>query len=97
MMLHTNSAKSTSYCLVLTSKGDLEQILNNIINELTQQSPGSYINIGNLGGTFQKQYGKPITEQMKCLQLNSTFIKFLQSCSSLKLKKTEKGWEVTTS
>ena len=81
----------------INSKADLELVIKNIINELTQQSPGSYINIGNLGGTFKNQYGKPISEQMKSLQLNGTFLKFLQSCSSLKLKKTEKGWEVTTS
>lgn len=80
----------------INSKADLEQVLNNILNQLTQQSPGSYINISNLGSIFNKQYGKPITEQMKSLQINGTFLKFLQSCSSLKLKEVAKGWEVAT-
>ncbi|MBH8578202.1 NYN domain-containing protein [Nostocaceae cyanobacterium CENA369] len=78
----------------ITSKADLEQALKYIINELTKQSPDSYINIGNLGSSFKQQYGKPITEQIKSLQLSGNFIKFLQSCSSFNLKQTEQGWKV---
>jgi predicted RNase H-related nuclease YkuK (DUF458 family) len=76
------------------SKADLEQVLKNIISELTIHSPGSYINIGPLGSQFKKQYGKPITEQIKSLQLNGNFIKFVQSRNCFQLRKTPKGWEI---
>lgn len=78
----------------INSKADLEQSLQDIVNELTMKSHKSYINIGILNNKFQQQYGKSITEQIKTLQINGKFLKFLQSCSSLELKQTEKGWEV---
>ncbi|MBU7582594.1 MAG: NYN domain-containing protein [Nostoc sp. TH1S01] len=78
----------------ITSKVDLEQALKNIIHKLTSTSPGSYINIGFLGTEFQQQYGKPITAQIKSLQLSGNFIKFLQSCSSFQLKQVPKGWQI---
>ncbi|RCJ22224.1 hypothetical protein A6770_30000 [Nostoc minutum NIES-26] len=89
-----SSTKASPVLSSITSKADLEQALKNIINELTKQSPGSYINIGNLGSSFKQQYGKPITEQIKSLHLSGNFIKLLQSCSSFSLKQIEKGWEV---
>ncbi len=61
----------------INSKADLEQALNHLINELTIESPGSYISIAILGTKFNHQYGKSITEQIKSLQINSSFINFL--------------------
>lgn len=78
----------------INSKADLEQALQNIVNNLTKKSPQSHVNIGTLNSKFQQQYGKSITEQIKALQISGKFLKFLQSCSSLELKQTEKGWEV---
>ncbi|ALF52743.1 hypothetical protein ACX27_07565 [Nostoc piscinale CENA21] len=78
----------------INSKADLEQALKNIIYQLTSNSPGNYIDIGTLGSEFKQQYDKPITEQIKSLQLSGNFIKFLQSCSSYQLKQTAKGWQI---
>ncbi|MBD2435954.1 NYN domain-containing protein [Nostoc sp. FACHB-110] len=78
----------------MATKVDLEQALKQIINELTNHTPGSYINIGPLGSQFKEQYGKPITEQIKSLQLSGNFLKFLQSCKSFQLRKSTKGWEI---
>ncbi|MBE9051788.1 hypothetical protein IQ243_15430 [Nostocales cyanobacterium LEGE 11386] len=47
-----------------------------------------------LGDEFKQRYGKPITEQIKCLQMNGNFIKFLRWCNSFDLKQTAKGWQV---
>jgi hypothetical protein len=78
----------------INSKADLEQVLKKIVSELTKKSSKSHINIAILASQFNQQYARPITEQMKCLQLSGNFIKFLQSCSSLNLKQTENKWEV---
>ncbi|MCC5638476.1 NYN domain-containing protein [Nostoc sp. CHAB 5844] len=78
----------------IATKLDLEHALKNIIIKLTINSPGSYIDIGPLGSEFKQQYGKPITEQIKSLQLSGNFIKFLQSCSSFQLRQTSKGWQI---
>ncbi|BBD59974.1 hypothetical protein NIES2109_27670 [Nostoc sp. HK-01] len=78
----------------ISTKLQLEQVLNNIVSKLTSKSPGSHININLVGGEFKQQYGKSITKQIKSLQLSGSFIKFLQSCTSFKLKQTPKGWEI---
>lgn len=78
----------------IATKLDLEQALKKIINELTIHSPGSYVNIGTLGSQFKQHYGKPITEQIKSLQLSGNFLKFFQSCNSFQLRETAKGWEI---
>ncbi|OCQ98399.1 hypothetical protein BCD64_13990 [Nostoc sp. MBR 210] len=78
----------------IKSKADLEQALKKIIHKLTNNSPGSYIDIGHLGSEFKQQYGKAITEQIKSLQLSGNFIKFLQSCSSYQLKQTGNSWQI---
>jgi len=78
----------------ITTKIDLETALKNIINELTINAPGSYVNIGPLGSQFKQEYGKPITAQIKSLQLTGNFLKFVQSCKSFQLRNTPKGWEI---
>ncbi|AFY31683.1 hypothetical protein Cal7507_1211 [Calothrix sp. PCC 7507] len=79
---------------IINSKADLEEVLKNLIKTLTIKSPISYVNVGLLSGKFNQQYGTPITQQLKCLQISGNFLKFLQSCSSFELKQTTKGWEV---
>lgn len=78
----------------IARKLDLEHALQNIIHQLTIHAPGSYVNIGLLGSQFKQQYGKPITEQIKSLQLTGNFLKFVQSCNSFQLRNTAKGWEI---
>lgn len=90
------SAVQPPLSLSIATQQDLEQALKNIIQKLTINSPGSYINIGPVGSEFKQQYGKPITEQIKSLQLSGNFIKFLQSCTSFQLQQTPKGWEIAT-
>ncbi len=78
----------------INSAADLETALKAILQELTIQSPASYIYIGLLAGGFNQRYGQPITEQIKSLKLNGNFLKFLQSCNSFNLEQTAKGWQV---
>ncbi|MFB2772007.1 NYN domain-containing protein [Pelatocladus sp. BLCC-F211] len=94
--INTIQQNSTSLSLVsnIKSKTDLEEALKQILIHLTIKSPGSYVDIGILGSKFSQQYGKSITEQIKSLQLNSNFIKFLQSSQTFEIKQTEKRWEV---
>ncbi|HLO84174.1 MAG TPA: NYN domain-containing protein [Nostocaceae cyanobacterium] len=79
----------------INSQEDLERILKDIMTELTTETPNSYIDISVLGSKFRQQYGKSITEQIKELKINGKYTKFLQSCSFLDLKQTNKGWEVS--
>ncbi|WP_235147939.1 MULTISPECIES: hypothetical protein [Fischerella] len=83
-------------CLMsqIKSKTDLEEALKQIIINLTIKAPGSYIDIGTLGSKFNQQYGKPITEQIKSLQISGGFIKFLKSSTIFVLKQKEKTWQV---
>ncbi|KOP26004.1 hypothetical protein AMR41_12110 [Hapalosiphon sp. MRB220] len=94
--INTIRQNSNSLSLVpdIKSKTDLEEALKQIIIDLTIQSPGSYVDLGILGSKFSQQYGKPITEQIKSLQLNGNFVKFLQSSQTFEIKQTEKRWEV---
>lgn len=78
----------------INSKTDLEQALKNIIKKLTIQSSNSYICVGILGSKFSQQHGKSITNQIKSLHLNGTFVNFLQSCNSFELQKTGDRWHV---
>jgi hypothetical protein len=78
----------------INSKEDLEQAIKNIMTELTVGNTNIYIDIGILGSKFRQQYGKSITEQIKELKINGKFTKFLQSCSFLDMRQTNRGWEV---
>lgn len=89
-----SSKVESEVLLSINSKADLEQALQNLINKLTIKSSKNSVDIGTLNSKFQQQYGKAITNQMKDLQITGKFLKFLQSCSSLELKQTAKGWEV---
>jgi hypothetical protein len=94
--METVQQNSVSSCLVsqIKSKADLEEALKQIIMNLIIKAPGSYVDIGTLGSKFNQQYGKPITDQIKSLQVSGGFIKFLKSSTIFVLKQTEKTWQV---
>ncbi|MBD2294352.1 NYN domain-containing protein [Anabaena sphaerica FACHB-251] len=81
----------------INSLSDLEQALKMILIELTQESHNSYVDIGILGIKFNQKYGKPITKQMKDLQISGSFVKFLQSCTSLQIQQKGNKYKVSPS
>jgi hypothetical protein len=81
--LNTHSSNTSSD---ISSASDLEQVIKVILAELTQAPKNDYVDVGILGVKFNQKYAKPITKQMKELQINGSFIKFLQSCSSFKIQ-----------
>ncbi|MEA5513297.1 NYN domain-containing protein [Nodularia sp. UHCC 0506] len=89
-----SSQNKSSLLSSINSAADLEKALKAILQELTIKSPASYIDISLLGTGFNQRYGQPITEQIKSLNLNGNFLKFLQSCKSFNLKKNGKSWQV---
>ncbi|WP_414549441.1 NYN domain-containing protein [Anabaena sp. CCY 0017] len=89
-----SSANKSPLLASINSAADLEKALKAILQELTIQSPASYIDISPLGVEFSQRYGKRINEQIKSLKLTGNFIKFLQSCKSFNLKQNGKSWQV---
>lgn len=91
----SNSSNSQSNFLSsINSQADLESALKKLLEELTKNHPTKYIDISILGTKFNQEHGKTITEQIKELKINTTYMKFLLSCSSLQLKQTDRKWEV---
>ncbi|TAE93512.1 MAG: NYN domain-containing protein [Oscillatoriales cyanobacterium] len=91
-----NHNQATSGTLTdINSLEDLEKALVKIVSDLTDNSPHNSVFLSNVGSEFHKQYGKQITQIIKEFNLGRKFPKFLQSCTSLELKKTEKGWQVS--
>ncbi|NJR22153.1 MAG: NYN domain-containing protein [Richelia sp. CSU_2_1] len=78
----------------INSLQDLESALVNIVRNLTTTSREKYVFLSNVGSEFHRLYAKQITQIIKEFNLGRKFPKFLESCSSLQLKKTEKGWLV---
>ncbi len=91
---HPSLNSRSSLLLTINSPASLEAAIGQMIRDLALKSSSNYVSVGILNSSFQQQYGKSITDQVKALQIGSKFLKFLQSCSSLELKPTEKGWEV---
>lgn len=81
----------------INSAADLEKALNMILTELTKTANNNYVDIGILGIKFHQQYGKPITKQMKELQISGSFIKFLQSCSSFQIQQKGNKYKIVPS
>ncbi|MBD2144255.1 NYN domain-containing protein [Sphaerospermopsis sp. FACHB-1194] len=81
----------------INSAADLEKALKMILTELTKAANNNYVDIGILGIKFHQQYGKPITKQMKELQINGSFIKFLQSCSSFQIQQKGNKFKIVPS
>lgn len=68
------------------SRLDLENSLSQLVLSLGKTTADGSVPIAILGSEFNKQFGKPITQVIKDLQLASSFIKFVRTCSGLKIK-----------
>jgi hypothetical protein len=79
----------------INSLEDLETAIVKIVGDLTGNSPANSVFLSNVGSEFHRQYGKQITQIIKEFNLSRKFPKFLQSCTSLQIKKAEKGWQVS--
>lgn len=79
----------------IKSPNDLEQWLVNILTTLTAKSSQKHISLEILGTEFNKQYRKPISTIIKGLNLDDSFLKFVQSCSSLKVDKKGAAYQVS--
>jgi hypothetical protein len=90
-----NSITVPSSLTDINSLEDLEIALVKIVGDLTDNSPKNSVFLSNVGSEFHRQYGKQITQIIKEFNLSRKFPKFLQSCTSLQLKKAEKGWQVS--
>ncbi|MGM3308379.1 NYN domain-containing protein [Anabaena sp. WFMT] len=91
------STFSSSSFSNINSAFDLEQAIKMILADLTQELKTSYVDIGILGIKFNQKYSKPITKQMKELQISGSFIKFLQSCSSFQIQQKGNKFMVSLS
>jgi len=90
-----NSLPTTSKVLSnINSSADLEQAIKNILTDLSNLDNQQFVDISILGSKFYQQYGQPITEQIKQLQIGGSFVKFLHSCNSLQIQQVGKKWEV---
>ena len=78
----------------INSSADLEQAIKNILTDLSELDNQQFVDISILGSKFYQQYGQPITEQIKQLQIGGSFVKFLHSCNSLQIQQLGKRWEV---
>ena len=78
----------------INSSADLEQAIKNILTDLSELDNQQFVDISILGSKFYQQYGQPITEQIKQLQIGGSFVKFLHSCNSLQIQQVGKKWEV---
>lgn len=97
---NTDRSKSVKSILsiflsVISSKLDLELVLKTIREDLMEESTQVNFDINILPIQFKQRYGKPITEQIKELKINGSYIKFLQSCSFLQLKQKDNKWEIS--
>jgi hypothetical protein len=79
----------------INSSADLERVIKAILTDFTRLNSHESVDISILGSKFYQQYAKPITEQIKALQINSSFVKFLRSCNSLQIQQVGKRWEVS--
>jgi len=81
----------------IASPSDLETALVELMAELTQNSENPFVPISILGSHFNKKYGQAITQLIRQFQASGKFPKFLESCHSFQLEKTETGWQVCLS
>jgi NYN domain len=78
----------------INSPADLEQVIKNLLTDLIIVTNQKYVDISILGSKFYQQYNKPITEQIKQLQIGGSLVKFIHSCKSLQIQQVGKKWEV---
>lgn len=79
----------------INSANELEQYLLNNLKFLMAKSSKNKIPLEVLGTEFNKQYGKPISTIIKQLKLGNNLVKFIQSCSTFKIEKKGKGYQIT--
>lgn len=91
--LYENNETSLSLKKIF-SLGDLESAIVEIVAMLTSSTSNNYVFLANVGSEFTRQYGQTITQLIKDFNLGSKFLEFLQSCRSLKVRKSAKGWQV---
>ncbi|AFZ19969.1 NYN domain-containing protein [Allocoleopsis franciscana] len=86
---------SQSSLCEIKSSNELERYLFNILKSLVAKSPQNKIPLEILGSEFHKQYGKPVSAIIKELKLGDNLVKFIQSCSTFKIEKKGKGYQIT--
>jgi NYN domain len=79
----------------IASKSDLEQVLANILMQLTAPPTDTYVSIVELHSKFQTDYGQPIKHILQRLQLNQRYIDFLKSCNAFDLRQQGHEWHIT--
>ncbi|MGC9526437.1 MAG: NYN domain-containing protein [Limnospira sp.] len=89
--------KPTDAIAPIASLSDLETALVELMAELTQNSQNSFVPLSILGSHFNKKHGQAITQLIRQFKASGKFPKFLESCPSFKLEKTEMGWQVCLS
>lgn len=80
--------------LILSTK-DLELYLVKLLTKLTQNQPQKFIQLSHLASEFNLQYGQPVTQVIKQLQVKQKFPQFLDGCPEFNVKKVKAIWMVS--
>jgi hypothetical protein len=78
----------------INSREELELAIIEIIKTIKLTSPQAKLSVAKLGTELRKVGGETPNSIVKKLKLGSSFTKFLHSCTTIKLKKTGKEYEV---
>ncbi|MCT7983634.1 NYN domain-containing protein [Laspinema sp. A4] len=84
----------SSSSFIINSAADLEDCLIELLVRLTETSPGNFIPLSSLASEFNAQYGVPITQLMKRLQIKGKLTHFLDLSKAFKLKKIGKAYQI---
>lgn len=79
---------------VITTPGDLEKCLIELLVRLTKNSSANSIPLSSLASEFNAQYGIPITQLMNHLKIKGKLTHFLDLSQAFKLKKIGKVYQV---
>ncbi len=79
----------------IKSPKDLEHSLINILASLMAKSSQKHISLEILGTEFNKQYRKPVSAIIKGLNLDDSFLEFVQSCSTFTVEKKGSAYQVS--
>ncbi|MCT7961858.1 NYN domain-containing protein [Laspinema sp. D1] len=80
--------------LVINTPADLEKCLIDLLVKLTENSPGNSLPLSALASEFNAEYGVPITQLMKHLQIKGKLTRFLDLSKAFKLKKIGQVYQV---
>lgn len=75
----------------------LEQAIVQLLWSLSSHESGTYIDLPLLGTSFQTEHQESIKTVLKRLNLPQSLPKFLATCRSIRLKQTNKQWQVAIS